>query len=109
MATNTCPNLLIILCFSFLAFLLPCSGQEKIEDAKIKGMFVLGSSLVDNGNNNFLQVSMAKADYSPYGIDFPLGPSGRFTYGKNMIDLLGDQLKLSFLYSSCHQPLDKRD
>lgn len=60
-------------------------------------MFVFGSSLVDNGNNNFLQNSKAKADYFPYGIDFPYGPSGRFTNGKNVIDLLGDQLKLPLI------------
>jgi phospholipase/lecithinase/hemolysin len=57
-------------------------------------MFVFGSSLVDNGNNNFLKNSMAKADFLPYGIDFPYGPSGRFTNGKNVIDVLCDQLKL---------------
>lgn len=62
----------------------------------IQGMFVFGSSLVDNGNNNFL-ATKSKADYLPYGIDFPTGPSGRFTNGKNVIDLLGDQLKLPFI------------
>ncbi|CAN6543773.1 unnamed protein product [Malus baccata var. baccata] len=62
--------------------------------ATIEGIFVFGSSLVDNGNNNFLK-STAKADYLPYGIDFPSGlPSGRFTNGKNVIDLLGEQLML---------------
>ncbi|KAL3534584.1 hypothetical protein ACH5RR_003045 [Cinchona calisaya] len=61
---------------------------------KIRGMFVFGSSLVDNGNNNFLPNSLAKANYSPYGVDFPLGSSGRFTNGKNVIDLLGELLIL---------------
>ncbi|KAK2966997.1 hypothetical protein RJ640_003353 [Escallonia rubra] len=56
-------------------------------------MFVFGSSLVDNGNNNYLD-TMFKADFLPYGMDFPLGPSGRFTNGKNVIDLLGDHLQL---------------
>lgn len=55
-------------------------------------MFVFGSSLVDNGNNNFMDKSLAKANYLPYGIDFPFGPSGRFTNGKNVIDLLGQKL-----------------
>ncbi|KAI4321188.1 hypothetical protein MLD38_034601 [Melastoma candidum] len=36
----------------------------------IRGLFVFGSSLVDNGNNNDL-VTLAKANYTPYGIDFP--------------------------------------
>ncbi|KAH7557242.1 hypothetical protein JRO89_XS11G0082800 [Xanthoceras sorbifolium] len=63
----------------------------------IKGMFVFGSSLVDNGNNNFLENSLARADYLPCGVDFPWGPSGRFTNGKNVIDLLGEKLKLPSL------------
>ncbi|CAK7323591.1 unnamed protein product [Dovyalis caffra] len=62
--------------------------------AIIKGVFVFGSSLVDNGNNNVLKNSIAQADFLPYGIDFPYGPYGRFTNGKNVIDLLCDQLKL---------------
>nr|GMD76137.1 GDSL esterase/lipase At1g29670-like [Ipomoea batatas] len=57
-------------------------------------MFVFGSSLVDNGNNNNLIDAIAKADYLPYGIDFPGGASGRFTNGKNVIDLLGQHLQL---------------
>ncbi|XP_057793486.1 GDSL esterase/lipase At1g29670-like [Salvia miltiorrhiza] len=61
---------------------------------KTKGMFVFGSSLVDNGNNNFLRNSFAKADFSPYGVDFPLGASGRFTNGENVIDILGKKLQL---------------
>lgn len=62
--------------------------------AEVKGMFVFGSSLVDNGNNNFLKNATAKANFSPYGIDFPLGPSGRFSNGRNAIDVLGELLKL---------------
>ncbi|KAJ8551250.1 hypothetical protein K7X08_000620 [Anisodus acutangulus] len=57
-------------------------------------MFVFGSSLVDNGNNNFLEKCKTKANYLPYGIDNVKGPTGRFTNGKNVIDLLGDHLKL---------------
>ena len=54
---------------------------------------MFGSSLVDNGNNNFLQ-TRSRADFLPYGIDFPGGPSGRFTNGKNVVDLIGDHLHL---------------
>ncbi|XP_054804850.1 GDSL esterase/lipase At5g08460-like [Prosopis cineraria] len=59
-------------------------------------MFVFGDSLVDNGNNNYLN-SLAKANYVPYGIDFPSGPSGRFSNGKTLIDLLGELLGLPYL------------
>ncbi|CAA2964646.1 Hypothetical predicted protein [Olea europaea subsp. europaea] len=46
---------------------------------------------VDNGNNNNLNTS-AKVNYLPYGIDFPQGPTGRFTNGKNIADLIGELL-----------------
>ncbi|XP_050214754.1 GDSL esterase/lipase At4g16230-like [Mercurialis annua] len=85
---------LVFLCFPIVALLLPCNCNGSNE---IKGMFVFGSSLVDNGNNNFLRNSRAKANYLPYGIDFPYGPSGRFTNGKNVIDLLCDKLSLPFV------------
>ena len=48
-----------------------------------------GDSLVDNGNNNQLQ-SLARADYLPYGIDFPGGPFGRFSNGKTTVDAIGE-------------------
>ncbi|KAI9114322.1 hypothetical protein K1719_014550 [Acacia pycnantha] len=59
-------------------------------------MFVFGDSLVDNGNNNYLN-SLAKANYVPYGVDFPSGPTGRFSNGKTLIDLLGELLGLPYL------------
>ncbi|KAK7849102.1 gdsl esterase/lipase [Quercus suber] len=50
--------------------------------------FIFGDSLSDNGNNNNL-VTKAKANYQPYGIDFPEGPTGRFTNGRNLVDIIG--------------------
>ncbi|XP_047267807.1 GDSL esterase/lipase At1g71250-like isoform X2 [Capsicum annuum] len=87
---------------SFLSFLGVCNsacnfGLTNATSTKIKGMFVFGSSLVDNGNNNFLEKCKAKANYLPYGVDYAKGPTGRFTNGKNVIDLLGDHLKLPSL------------
>ncbi|CAI0444953.1 unnamed protein product [Linum tenue] len=35
--------------------------------------FIFGDSLADNGNNNWLQ-TVAKVDYSPYGVDFRRAP-----------------------------------
>ncbi|CAA2997713.1 GDSL esterase lipase At1g29670-like [Olea europaea subsp. europaea] len=48
----------------------------------------MGDSLFDNGNNNFLS-TMAKSNYPPYGIDYPDGPTGRFSNGRNIADFLG--------------------
>lgn len=108
MSKKASPNHLLLCFFSVLAHGLSCCYCSSTSSTyKIKGMFVFGSSLVDNGNNNFLKVSMAKADFSPYGIDFPLGPSGRFTNGKNVIDLLGDQLKLGYYIPPFTNPSTK--
>ncbi|KAJ0265445.1 GDSL esterase/lipase [Hirschfeldia incana] len=51
--------------------------------------FIFGDSIFDSGNNNNLQ-SKAKVNYSPYGIDFPEGPTGRFTNGRTIADIIGE-------------------
>ncbi|KAA8519589.1 hypothetical protein F0562_013787 [Nyssa sinensis] len=53
--------------------------------------FIFGDSLVDNGNNNAL-ASLAKANYMPYGIDFPGGPTGRFSNGNTTVDVIAQLL-----------------
>ncbi|XP_061351995.1 GDSL esterase/lipase At1g29670-like [Gastrolobium bilobum] len=50
-------------------------------------LFIFGDSLSDSGNNNNLPTS-AKSHYKPYGIDFPIGPTGRFTNGRTAIDII---------------------
>ncbi|KAJ1283068.1 hypothetical protein BS78_03G099800 [Paspalum vaginatum] len=56
-------------------------------------MYVFGDSLADNGNNNDI-LSLARANYRPYGIDFHEGPPGRFTNGRTMVDFISDMLGL---------------
>ncbi|KAF9587124.1 hypothetical protein IFM89_039641, partial [Coptis chinensis] len=63
---------------------------------QVPAMFVFGDSLVDGGNNNFLSC-VAKANYLPYGIDFNGWPTGRFTNGRTIADMLGEKLGLPFL------------
>ncbi|KAF8379796.1 hypothetical protein HHK36_029245 [Tetracentron sinense] len=56
--------------------------------------FVFGDSLVDAGNNDYL-FTLSKADTPPYGIDFaPSGgrPTGRFTNGRTISDIVGQAL-----------------
>ncbi|XVF10307.1 hypothetical protein REPUB_Repub07fG0171300 [Reevesia pubescens] len=56
--------------------------------------FVFGDSLVDAGNNDYL-FTLSKADSPPYGIDFkPSGgqPTGRFTNGRTIADIVGQAL-----------------
>ncbi|KAK9735277.1 hypothetical protein RND81_04G195600 [Saponaria officinalis] len=71
--------------------------------SQVPCLFIFGDSLSDSGNNNHL-ASLAKANYPPYGVDFPGGPTGRFTNGRTTIDLIGDLLGLD----SYIQPFSNR-
>ncbi|CAI0419416.1 unnamed protein product [Linum tenue] len=66
-------------------------GQQRppqVQEAQVPCFFIFGDSLVDNGNNNGM-LTLARANYGPYGIDFPLGATGRFTNGQTYVDALG--------------------
>lgn len=77
----------MFLCFILLT--LEIFGNKYVE---ARAFFVFGDSLVDNGNNNYLATS-ARADSPPYGIDFPTHrPTGRFSNGFNIPDLISQQL-----------------
>ncbi|CAO2821832.1 unnamed protein product [Amaranthus hypochondriacus] len=66
-----------------------CNGEEK--NKKIAN-FVFGDSIVDVGNNNYI-ISLSKANYVPNGIDFGM-PTGRFTNGRTIVDIIGQELGL---------------
>ncbi|GMP74088.1 hypothetical protein CsSME_00031614 [Camellia sinensis var. sinensis] len=76
------------------------NGNECEAEAQVPCYFIFGDSLVDNGNNNDLATT-AKADYSPYGIDFSDGPTGRFSNGKNLVDVIGQFLGFDNLTPPC--------
>ncbi|KAF3583384.1 hypothetical protein F2Q69_00029169 [Brassica cretica] len=56
--------------------------------------FVFGDSVFDNGNNNDLNTTV-KVNYSPYGIDFARGPTGRFSNGRNIPDFIAELMGFS--------------
>nr|GEY32470.1 GDSL esterase/lipase At1g29670-like [Tanacetum cinerariifolium] len=60
-------------------------------EPKVPCYFIFGDSLVDSGNNNDLDTA-AKANYPPYGCDFPEGVNGRFTNGRTIADIIGQLL-----------------
>lgn len=69
-------------------FTIPSSSPA----TKNKGpvTYVFGDSMSDVGNNNYLQMSLAKSNYPWYGIDYPSGEAtGRFTNGKTIGDYMG--------------------
>ncbi|CDP12231.1 unnamed protein product [Coffea canephora] len=68
--------------------------------------FVFGDSLVDAGNNDYL-FTLSKADSPPYGIDFlPSGgrPTGRFTNGRTIPDIIGSNLGATSFPPPCLAP-----
>ncbi|KAJ9690821.1 hypothetical protein PVL29_013130 [Vitis rotundifolia] len=67
------------------------SGCWVEADPQVPCYFIFGDSLVDNGNNNGI-ASLARANYLPYGIDFPQGPTGRFSNGKTTVDVIAELL-----------------
>ncbi|RZB46534.1 GDSL esterase/lipase isoform D [Glycine soja] len=80
---------LTILSLVLLVVGIIVSGVE----ARPRAFFVFGDSLVDNGNNNYLATT-ARADAPPYGIDYPPShrPTGRFSNGYNIPDLISQRL-----------------
>lgn len=62
--------------------------------------FIFGDSLTEVGNNNYLQLSLAKSNYPHYGIDFEGGKAtGRFTNGKTIGDIICKLLNQTIFYS----------
>ncbi|KAK4278444.1 hypothetical protein QN277_016289 [Acacia crassicarpa] len=76
--------------FFFLFLSHYCEAQQKVS-----ALYVFGDSLVDVGNNNYLKLSIAKANHFPYGVDFPSKKAtGRFSNGKNAADFIAEGLGL---------------
>ncbi|OIV95034.1 hypothetical protein TanjilG_10854 [Lupinus angustifolius] len=71
-----------------------CSSSAASAQQHTRAFFVFGDSLVDSGNNDFLATT-ARADAPPYGIDYPTHrPTGRFSNGLNIPDLISLDLGL---------------
>lgn len=60
-------------------------------DPQVPCFYIFGDSLADPGNNNFL-LTIARANYIPYGVDFPGGATGRFNNGPTTPDYIGIML-----------------
>ncbi|XP_012092441.1 GDSL esterase/lipase At1g29670-like [Jatropha curcas] len=53
--------------------------------------FIFGDSFAVNGNDDN-NPDTYKANYLPYGVDFPGGPNGRFSDGRTMVDIIAQNL-----------------
>ncbi|WCJ31041.1 GDSL esterase/lipase At2g23540 [Euphorbia peplus] len=69
-------------------------GASGEDENTLGASFIFGDSLVDAGNNNYLQ-TLSKADIRPNGIDFKASggiPTGRYTNGRTIGDIVGEEL-----------------
>ncbi|KAG5536965.1 hypothetical protein RHGRI_024409 [Rhododendron griersonianum] len=85
MASNTMSFLLTTLFFLF------AESQARGLRGVAPALYVFGDSVMDPGNNIFLN-TFVKVNFTPYGIDFPGGPTGRFTNGYTIVDFWWGEL-----------------
>ncbi|KAK4433601.1 GDSL esterase/lipase [Sesamum alatum] len=76
---------------TLLCFTLTARTAFSQPNRQVPCLFIFGDSLVDNGNNNGI-LTLARANYMPYGLDFPQGATGRFTNGRTFVDILAQLL-----------------
>ena len=58
---------------------------------------MFGDSIMDTGNNDYI-ATVVKSNFKPYGRDLPGGkPTGRFSNGRILSDLLGSSNMLFYL------------
>ncbi|XP_058749180.1 GDSL esterase/lipase At5g45670-like [Vicia villosa] len=76
-----------------LVLFVACYMQHYVygNSPQVPCLFIFGDDFSDNGNNNNLPTK-AKANYKPYGIDFPKGPTGRTTNGETTVDIVAKLL-----------------
>ncbi|XP_076946609.1 GDSL esterase/lipase At5g42170-like [Bidens hawaiensis] len=72
-----------------------CRSEGKIilqKNVSVSAVIAFGDSFVDQGNNNYIN-TLSKGNFLPYGMDFQGGkPTGRFSNGKTLPDLLAEAL-----------------
>ncbi|XP_048502110.1 GDSL esterase/lipase At3g14820 isoform X3 [Beta vulgaris subsp. vulgaris] len=89
----------IVVYYIVMASYLHIHGHAKInpEEKQVPALIVFGDSIVDPGNNNYL-ATIGKANFLPYGRDFPGGiPTGRYSNGKVPSDFFAEELGIKEL------------
>uniref|UniRef100_A0ACD6AIG7 Uncharacterized protein n=1 Tax=Avena sativa TaxID=4498 RepID=A0ACD6AIG7_AVESA len=81
---------LVAVCCSSVAEARPAANGENRQPL-VNTVYVFGDSLVDVGNNDYLPAPAPRAN-RPYGMDLPGRPTGRFTNGYNLADVVSQRL-----------------
>ncbi|XLU35635.1 hypothetical protein S245_071701 [Arachis hypogaea] len=88
---NIIMSLLLFIFVYLISPIIICGSIVPLAPA----LYLFGDSLLDSGNNNFLP-TIAKANYLPYGSNFAIGPTGRFTNGRTVADFIAEYLGLPY-------------
>ncbi|XP_022980654.1 GDSL esterase/lipase 1-like [Cucurbita maxima] len=105
MASST--NLRLCVLFIFFAVGCVCMQDEQLHNHH-GPLFTFGDSLVDTGNNNYINTRrIAQANYPPYGQTFFKYPSGRWSDGRVLPDFFAEYADLPWILPYLH-PGNKR-
>lgn len=83
--------LVAAVCFSAVAVAVAVEVGGENRQPLVNTVYVFGDSLVDVGNNDYLPEPVPRAN-RPYGMDLPGKPTGRFTNGYNLADVISQRL-----------------
>lgn len=68
-----------------------------VSPAYVPAIFTFGDSIVDAGSNRFIKNCTAQANFPPYGANYFHHPTGRFTNGRTVVDIICESfLSLNF-------------
>ncbi|KAK4276493.1 hypothetical protein QN277_014635 [Acacia crassicarpa] len=89
----------------FLAVWCRAKGLVRLPpNVSVPAIFAFGDSIVDTGNNNYLE-TVVKCNFPPYGQDFEGGiPTGRFGNGKVPSDIIAEELGIKELVPAYLDP-----
>lgn len=78
-------------CVALLLLFFATTSCCQADSNNSTALFVFGDSVYDPGNNDFLNISITyKANFPPYGETFFKFPTGRFSDGRLIPDLVGN-------------------
>ncbi|XP_015901887.1 GDSL esterase/lipase 1-like [Ziziphus jujuba] len=88
---------LFVFCISLFNFQTKCFDESSWLYKKQAALFIFGDSQFDAGNNNYINTTIGKANYWPYGETFFHYPTGRFCDGRLVPDFIAQYAKLPFI------------
>ncbi|KAH9302856.1 hypothetical protein KI387_014439, partial [Taxus chinensis] len=101
---SRCVHVSHIFLVNFLFTLSATALAEAQKKALVSALYIFGDSTIDPGNNNGLD-TIIKANFPPYGRDFlNRRPTGRFTDGKLVTDILSELAALPDLLPAYLDP-----